>query len=214
MKFGKFEKDRIEYKKAAGGVSKTIYKTISAFANTNGGLIILGIKQGKGKIIKQGVGNPQQLIDDIVSTVAQIYNFCPVFKPEIVGENKKFFIKIKVAEASRLEKPIYILEKGAVKGGFKRIGSSDIHLTDMEVQRFYQGRMRAPDAQILDETSIKDIDKSALNAFRNLRKLEKENAGESKLNNKDLLKAYKLLSKDGKNLNIAGLLLFGKEEEI
>jgi len=212
MKLNKFEKDRIEYKAAKDGTPKTIYKTISAYSNTEGGLIVLGITQKDNKLIEHGVKNPQQMVDDIVSTVTQKYNFCPVFIPEIIEENSKYFIKIEVQEASRFEKPIYDKEKGLLKGGFKRIGGSDIHLTEYDLRRFYQDRMTSPDATPVKGCSINDLDERTVSIYKNRRKLKREGAPETDLDIEDLLQAYNLLS-DGIP-NIAGLLLFGKESEI
>ncbi len=214
IEFKDFETARVEYKEAKEALPQSIYRTISSFANTNGGVIILGIKQEKNRIIKQGVKKPQKLVDDLVSTVGEKFNFCPIVKPQIIKEKTKYFVVIQIEEALRYEKPIFIKDAGSSKGGYKRVGSADIRLTDKDLQGFYQERLTSPDAQALKETSLSDIDKNTLSIFRNLRKLHKEDAKEIYLKDKELLKAYNLLSKDSKHLTIAGLLLFGKSNLI
>ena len=208
----KFESNKVEYKEAKEALPQSVWKTISAFANTKGGIIVLGIKQDQNnqRIFKQGVKKPQKIVDDFVSTVSEKFNFCPVVEPEIVKEEDKSFILIYVEKAFRYEKPIYLKDAGPLKGGYKRIGSVDQKLTDKDLQRFFQERLHSPDAQVLKETKITDIDKHALSIYRNLRTIQKNDAKELFLKDKDLLKAYNLLSPEGKHLTVAGILLFGK----
>ncbi|MCK4416729.1 MAG: putative DNA binding domain-containing protein [Candidatus Latescibacteria bacterium] len=208
------ETDRVEFKEARSNLPQDIWKTISAFANTNTGWIVLGISQEKGMFSRKGVENPHQIMDDLTSTIGQRFNFCPVIRPEIVRQKGKDFMTVKVEEAPRYQKPIYIKDAGPIKGGYKRVGATDIRLTDADLQRFFQERMGSPDAQPVKGTSITDADELAFVTFRNLRRLEKPDAPELSLSNEGILKAYNLLAQDEKTLTAAGLLLFGKETAI
>ena len=157
---------------------------------------------------------PQKVVDDLVSTISEKFNFCPVIKPEIVKENNRCFILIQIEEALRYEKPIYIKDAGPLKGGFRRIGSVDQRLADKDIQRFYQERLNSPDAQVLEDSELSDIDKKAVSLYKRLREIQKEDTKETSLKEKDLLKAYNLISKDGKHLTVASLLLFGKVTKV
>lgn len=214
MKKAKFnlagETDRVEYKEAAEQLPQTVFKTISAFANAHGGAIVLGIKQENGKTVKQGVKHPQKLVDDLVSTVGEKFNTCPVINPRVERQGAKSFVVIEVQEALRYEKPIYIKDAGPAKGGYKRVGSADLRLTDKDLQRFYQGRLHSPDAQILPSASRADLDGKTLALFKNLRRALRPDSREAGLSGEGLLKAYGLTPKNSRGLSAAGLLLFGK----
>ena len=49
----KGEKVDIECKKAEGNIPKSVYESYSAFANTKGGYIILGILEDKSKSLSE-----------------------------------------------------------------------------------------------------------------------------------------------------------------
>ena len=63
--FSLVENDEIECKKAGGGLPKDLWETYSAFANTTGGTILLGVKEEKGKFYPIGVENAENIIKDL-----------------------------------------------------------------------------------------------------------------------------------------------------
>lgn len=65
----KFEGVDLEYKKAKNDLPESFWETYSAFANTNGGKIILGIDE-KNIDPYQGVNNPQKIRDNLFALVA------------------------------------------------------------------------------------------------------------------------------------------------
>ena len=64
------ENNRIEAKKAQGGLPRSVWETYSAFANTAGGYILLGVEElPDGRLAAAGVDNPEKLIKDFWNTV-------------------------------------------------------------------------------------------------------------------------------------------------
>lgn len=54
------ENNRLEAKKAVGGLPNSLWETYSAFANTNGGVILLGVDELPDKSLKAvGITDPE-----------------------------------------------------------------------------------------------------------------------------------------------------------
>ncbi|MBE6855259.1 MAG: ATP-binding protein, partial [Ruminococcus sp.] len=59
------ENNRIEAKKATGGLPNSIWETYSSFANTLGGVILLGVKEDSDKKLQVvGLPDPEWLVQD------------------------------------------------------------------------------------------------------------------------------------------------------
>jgi len=61
----KSETDAVEFKLAKGGVPASFWESYSAFANTDGGVIMLGVKEDNGKHSVVGVTNANKLVADV-----------------------------------------------------------------------------------------------------------------------------------------------------
>ncbi|MBR3316561.1 MAG: ATP-binding protein [Atopobiaceae bacterium] len=60
------EGNRLEAKSAKGGLPKSMWETYSAFANSRGGVILLGVVEGPdGELMPEGVPKPSRRIDEI-----------------------------------------------------------------------------------------------------------------------------------------------------
>lgn len=110
----KKERVNIEVKSAQGGIPKSVWETYSSFANTSGGVIILGIAENAEtkELVPQGVNNARQLISDIWSTLnnntkvnINILLDRHVYSLEYNGDE---YVVIEVPRADRREKPVYV----------------------------------------------------------------------------------------------------------
>jgi ATP-dependent DNA helicase RecG len=63
------EPANIELKTAAGGLPRSVVETVSAFSNTNGGLIVLGVDESEG-FAPVRLPAPAKLRDDLVSAAS------------------------------------------------------------------------------------------------------------------------------------------------
>ena len=65
------EDNRIEAKRAQGGLPRSLWETYSAFANTLGGVILLGVAEdkGDGSLYSVPLFDPEELVEEFWSMV-------------------------------------------------------------------------------------------------------------------------------------------------
>ena len=59
------ENQETEYKEASNGLPRYLCETYSAFANSNGGAIILGVKEKNNEFEVKGLNNIDKIIKDL-----------------------------------------------------------------------------------------------------------------------------------------------------
>ncbi len=219
------ESDDVEFKSAAGGFPGSFWETYSSFANTNGGTIVLGVKEKNGcffvdklteeqvekykKEFWRNVNNPEKVSCNLLSNddIKQV-----VFD----GNHVLLFY---IPRAAREERPIYCT-RNPDNGTYKRNDEGDFKCTPLEVRRMFADAniSRPSDSRILENYSFDDIDKSSLDQYRRLFDLVKP--GHTWLAEDDfgLLKklgGYRLDRKSKKEgFTMAGILMFGKTDSI
>ena len=107
------ENNRIEAKKAAGGFPNSLWETYSAFANTIGGLILLGVEESRDKALTvTGVPDPAGYQREIWETVRDPSRVSVnILSPEDVSLHTidgKDVLVVHVPRASRNQRPVYI----------------------------------------------------------------------------------------------------------
>ena len=131
------ENNRIEAKKALGGLPKSIWETYSAFANTHGGIILLGVEELADKSFRKvDLPDPEKLIKefwDIVNnpnkTSVNVLSSKDVFVQEVDGDH---IVVINVPRAERSYKPVYV--DGNPLCTYRRNGEGDYRCTKEEYQ--------------------------------------------------------------------------------
>lgn len=110
----KKENNQLEVKDAKGGLPNSIWETYSAFANTYGGTILLGVIETKKKnLIPIGLNETEAnfLLKDFWDTIHSdkvSINLLTDYHVRIEKINNNYILIINVPQASRYEKPIYL----------------------------------------------------------------------------------------------------------
>ncbi len=216
------ENSEIEFKSAKGGLPKSIWESISAFANTKGGYIVLGVEE-KNNIFKLGsVKKSSSLLKIFWDTHnnAQKLNFpiCHESDVSTIKMDNNEVIVIKVPIAHRTNRPIFI-NNNPYMGTYKRNIDGDYRCTQIEIGQMIRDASDEPqDFGILENFTLEDIDQGTLKAYKNRFLARQSDHPYLVLDDKDFLKklgGYKIdrLSKK-EGLTLAGLLMFGKESSI
>ena len=138
------EDNRIEAKQALGGLPESIWETYSAFANAEGGVILLGVEELSDKSLHAlDLLDPQWLIDDLRTILNDPMRVSAnILAEEVVQIHQvdgKRIIAITVPKADPSQKPVYI-ENDPYRGTYRRCGEGDYRCTPEEVRQMFADR--------------------------------------------------------------------------
>ncbi len=136
------ENNRIEAKKATGGLPESIWETYSAFANAEGGIILLGVIENEDKSLQAiDLTDPESLVMDFWDMVNNpAIASCNILTGDCVTiENigGKRIVAIRVPKASAQERPVFV-HGDLTQGTYIRIGESDIRCSAEEINTMLQ----------------------------------------------------------------------------
>lgn len=223
----KTENVEIEYKSAKGGLPGSLWESVSAFANTNGGVIVLGVVEKKdGAPVLDGLTEEQvreykKHFWDNANNRQKLS--CCFFGESDVREVQIGDDWVLVIEVMRVEynlRPIY-LNGNPLGNTYKRNHEGDYRCTDDEVKQMFSDAnhlINPADSRILCNYSMEDIDSSTLKKYRIDYDRRHEKHPWSQLSDEKFLEKIGAYRKDRKTgeegFTVAGMLMFGKTESI
>ncbi len=217
------EGNRLEVKKANGGLPNSLWETYSSFSNCNGGAIILGVKECEdGSWCTTHLQNRNKLLKDFWDTInnrqkvsVNLLNEENVETYEIDGD---VIIVIYVAKADRAYKPVYI-NNDLFGGTFRRNHEGDYHCSEAEVRGMLRDQAaRGMDNKILHNMDLDIFYPETVKSFRSRHAAVNPDHVWHKLDDNAYLErigAASISDIDGKlHPTVAGLLMFGEEYKI
>jgi len=221
------ESFEVECKLAAGkdgdgAVPKSFWETYSAFANSHGGEVFLGIKELKGGFEVQGIRNPVKVREDLWNQLnnpqkvsVNLLRDVDVREVEIDG---KTILHVHVPRAQRRQKPVFV-GSNPITGTYRRQNSGD-YLCDPEtVKRMLAEQVEdSRDNELLKGYGIEDIDFESFNAYRQMFATLKPDHPWNQAEAQEFLRnigAWRIDRDSARgSLTRAGLLMFGKQPVI
>ena len=201
------EKENLYFDRKRAKISlQDLANEIASFANSNGGLIAVGITD-KGEIEGFNVYGKEKL-NECQKVVTNYLKNTPTYRMELIN------IKNEKDEDDNIllfhiEPELNYIIRNNKDEVFCRQGDSSIKLNANQIRNLeYDRKERDFEAEILLESSINDIDTEVMEIYKN--------RIDTDLSNEEVLKARGFLrEKDGEyHLTKAGMLLFGKNPSI
>jgi divergent AAA domain protein len=211
----------IEYKAAENGLPKSFWETYSAFANTNGGVIILGYDERDKMNPKKGFKNPQPIYDQLLNDAnnPNKVSFNLLTDDDIlispIADSKRSLIIVNIREAPYSVKPVHIGKD--IGKSYIRLGEGDRLVTKQQLKYLLSSSHDDIDSQILPKFDIDDINLETVERYRSFLILQDKKYKD--LSTEDLLINIGAYKKDRNGdgaykLTSGGLLFFGKYNSI
>ncbi len=213
------ENNRIEAKKSMGGFPGSLWETYSAFANTLGGIILLGVEEYRDKSFHAcDLPDPERLINEFWSMVnnPNKVNVNILSKNDVTVETYegKRIVAIRVPRAQRSDKPVYI-DGNPMTGTYRRNGEGDYRCTEAEIRAMLRDAERkTQDMRVIKNMNADSLDKGSVKRYRS--RLKNKRMMRGNLRYSEFLCKIGALSMSGGDYRptAAGLLMFGRESEI
>ena len=214
------ENNCIEAKKALGGLPKSIWETYSAFANTLGGVILLGVIETADKTFDSvNLPNPDSLIREFwriinnpLKVSVNILAGKDVYVEEVDGDR---IIVIKVPRADRADKPVYV--DNDIRNTYRRSGEGDYRCTYEESQAMVcDAAIQSQDMRLIRGMGLNALNSESIRSFRQRMKLYRPGHMWERLDDEAFLQKIGAVGESGGSLRLtsAGLLMFGNRQDI
>jgi len=212
-----------EFKSAKGGLPLSLWDTYSAMANTDGGVIVLGVKElDNGQFESQGLDDPAKIEKDFWNTINNrgkvSSNLLSNSDARLELVDGKTLLVVQVPRAARRQRPVYV-GQNPLEGTFRRYNDGDYKCTPDEVGRMLADQSeQTADSRILPNFTVDDLDAESLRQYRN--RFSARNPNHAWLN-EDMTGFLRKLGGWNRNretgdegLTVAGLLMFGNEDAL
>lgn len=222
------ENAELEFKSAAGGFPKAeFWRSFSAMANTNGGTIVLGVKEKEHKFIPDGL-TEEQIEKYRKEFWDSAHNKSCVSIPllvesdveEIETAGGQHLLVFRIPRAPYSLRPVH-LTLTPFGHTYKRRDEGDYLCSDDEIKQMYSdaNNMKASaDSRILRGYSMDDIDLPTLHQYRRSYDRKHENHPWTEVEDRVFLENIGAYRKDRatstEGFTVAGMLMFGKTSSI
>lgn len=198
------------------GIPRKTWETYSAFANTDGGTIVFGLRKGVGGLKVVGVGDAEGLIRNIWKGL----NDCGCVSSNLLSNSDLVTLEheghelvvMTVPRAERSDRPVHT--NGNLRDSFIRIEDTNHKCALDEIRSMVTDSGTAPvDRSVVRSSEISDLCRATVDAYRNRFRLMRRDSELNDLDNETFLRMIGAASMEDSVLRptFAGLLMFGND---
>ena len=160
-----------EAKSCEHELGRSVWASVSAFANTNGGLLLLGIDENAGFTVPEGFDANKiiaQFIDGIgdgSASGARLTN-PPAYELMRVEVDGRQAVAVRIEENKPQNKPCYVTGRGLPTGAYHRVDDHDVTMSSTDV--FEMINLMTPSAserEEIEDSSMANLDGELVRAF-------------------------------------------------
>ena len=211
-----WETEVVEFKRAKGAVPASFWESYSAFANTDGGVIVLGVAEDGHKHTVIGVTNADKMVAEIWNNAnnpqrvsANVLFNHQVYKVDYQG---KSLVVVEVPRAERTERPVYV-GRDVFRGTYRRNGEGDYHCSQEAVEAMIRDKCpETADNCLLEDMTIADLNQESIANYRLMFGQSKPEHAWTRIPDDEFLVKIGAAKKDSKGVvrpMISGLVCFG-----
>lgn len=215
------EHNQLEAKSAKGGFPGSFWETYSSFANTDGGIILLGVKEETdGALLPEHI-DAEKLRKDFWNMVNNRQKISANIVTERMVQIEEFnghkILVIRVPRAERNARPVYEGQDPKT-GSYRRNHDGDYHCSLEEVALMFRDAANSwQDAKVLENMDASVFCMDTIRGYRNFFRTSRSNHLWNNEDDEVFLRKIGAVSigEDGLyHPTAAGLLMFGYEYEI
>lgn len=206
-----------------GKLPRDFWSTYSAFANTYGGVVLLGVKEADGKFEIVGVRDVEKLRKELFNDLNNRQKVSVnLLTDKDVSEHSvggKTIVRIEVPRANRHQKPVFLTLNPLGGHTYKRLNEGDVAISDEDVKRLLAEQVEdSRDNRILSLFTFDDISETTFSSYRQVFANREPDHPYNAMRDVDFLRSIGGWKRDRESghesLTAAGLLMFGKSQSI
>ncbi len=202
-----------------GAVPEDFWPTYSAFANTQGGMVVLGMREKHGHFSIEGIANVpkvrKELFDSLNNRQRVSANLLTDASVREVTMDGKTILLIEIPRATRKQRPVFLTTNPFAGHTYRRLNDGDCWLPDEEVKRMLAEQVEdSRDDRILKGYDFDDLNTGTFRTYRQVFTNRDPGHVWNGYDDREFLRHIGGWRKDRETgesgLTLAGLLMFGQ----